>query len=416
MPASMSSRFTPMYFSVSVVDSWPRNGDRLDRNLGMEETAAEGPPESMVGEMEPQALAEGLDDHFVEGAGVLPVRPSLRFVLVVAPEDQVAWVDPVRVVRPDRFYNGATLIHPPGENIFGQVVEPDGPVLSVPAALPADVDVRFGSSVVDVVQYESADLHVPEAHAELQVDHDVLQRGLGSSYEGVVLVILQSVCVHPHVLGEHYLHALWDIILVEQEVALQVAELALLVGDLVPGPTLGEEKVDRFRIDLVRGGIEASGLEEPLRPVEAPFALLTGVLLGVDELGLDELPDAAVRCADILGYGITRTPPRRGIWTPARRRMTVTRGSGRSRPCGGSSWGTRGGCWLCSKCLSGGRTGGRGSSERVRPCGRSDVGRVSPPLNQFGQSQLISPSRHTRGPWHGSDLACYACMFTSSVM
>lgn len=26
MPASMSSRFTPMYFSVSVVDSWPRNG------------------------------------------------------------------------------------------------------------------------------------------------------------------------------------------------------------------------------------------------------------------------------------------------------------------------------------------------------------------------------------------------------
>lgn len=31
MPASMSSRFTPMYFSVSVVDSWPRNGVRDQR-------------------------------------------------------------------------------------------------------------------------------------------------------------------------------------------------------------------------------------------------------------------------------------------------------------------------------------------------------------------------------------------------
>ena len=198
---------------------------------------------------------------------------------------------------------------------------------------------------MDVVQHEPADLHVPEAHAELQVDHDVLQRGLGSSHEGVVLVVRQPVGVHPHVLGENDIHALRDVVLVEQEVALQVAELALLVGDLVPGLPLGEEEVDRFRIDLVWGGVEAGGLQKPPRPVEAPFELLTGVLLGVDELGLDELPDAAVGGTDVLGHGITRTPPRRGIWTPARRRRTGARGSGRSRPRGESSGGTRGGCW-----------------------------------------------------------------------
>lgn len=97
-------------------------GDRLDGDLCVEEVAAEGPPEGVVGEVESQALAKRLDDHLVKGAGVFPVRPRLGLVLLVAPDDQGARVLPMWVVLPHSGHDEAALFHPLVEDFLGHVV------------------------------------------------------------------------------------------------------------------------------------------------------------------------------------------------------------------------------------------------------------------------------------------------------
>lgn len=263
---------------------------------------------------------------------MLAVRARVGLLLVMAPENQGARIPPGGVVGPDELDDGITLRHPSGEDLLCLVVEPHGPVLPVPAALPADIDVRLGARVVDVVEPDPADLGVLEAHTELQVDDDVLQRGLGKVHEGLILVVLQPVGVDPHVGREDDLHTLRRVVLVEQEVALEVAELLLLVGYLVVLPRLVEKEGDSLRIYPVRGCVVPRGLRGPPGPLEAPFALLTRIRLGADELGVQELPDAAVWSADVLGHPITRFPPRRGRETPVQRRRTGVPRNVRSRP------------------------------------------------------------------------------------
>ena len=164
------------------------------------------------------------------------------------------------------------------------------------------------------------------------MDDDVLQRGLGKVHEGLVLVVFQPVGVDSHVGRKDDLHALRCVVLVEQEVALEVAKLLLLVGDLVVLPRLIKKEGDGLRVYSVRGCVISRSLQCPSGPLEAPFALLTRVRLGADELGVQELPDAAVWRADVLGHTITRFLPRRGSGTPGRRRRTGDPRSVQSRP------------------------------------------------------------------------------------
>ena len=141
------------------------------------------------------------------------------------------------------------------------------------------------------------------------MDDYILQGRLLHIHEGLVLVLLEPVDVHPHVLGELGVHVHYRIVPEELQVAVEVGDLSLEVAVKFPsGAVFVHDVVNRILIDLERGGIETARFEDPRHAAEAPPAFVAGVFLGVPELGVQELIDTAVRGVDVPGVGLAAVP------------------------------------------------------------------------------------------------------------
>ena len=105
--------------------------------------------------------------------------------------------------------------NPALEDLLGVRVERDAPPLAVALALPADGDIALAGIIVevDVREAQPADLHDPEAEAELQVDDDLLERGLLHLHELLGLRVREPIDVGADILTEVHAHLLHNVVL-----------------------------------------------------------------------------------------------------------------------------------------------------------------------------------------------------------
>ena len=209
----------------------------------MVQVAAERPSEGVVAEVHPEAVADLVDHSAVQAVASLGVCTAGGLVNVVAPDQQVVRDRPGRIVRPDPRDDFGTLLQPGPEDPLTVRMEGDGPPLPLPAALAADRDGALAGVVaeVDVAHAELDDLGDAEPHAELQMDDDVLQRGLGGLHESDAFLVGEPVDIRPVVVSEVDLHVLNDGVVVELQVPVQDVEVPVAGGDRLVTPVLQEE-------------------------------------------------------------------------------------------------------------------------------------------------------------------------------
>ena len=144
-------------------------GDRLDRDAGAVERAAEGSSEGVVGEVESGAVADLVDHRTVQAVTPFGVVSPGRAILVMPPDQELLGDLPGRVVGMDLGDDLVAPGDPPLEHRPGVRMERDAPPLAVPLPLAADGDVALAGVLVevDVDEAQPADLGYPQAEAEL---------------------------------------------------------------------------------------------------------------------------------------------------------------------------------------------------------------------------------------------------------
>ena len=236
----------------------------------------------MVGELEPGTVADLVDHRAVEAVTPLGVASGGGGVLVVAPDQELLgdlprWVEFV--------HSGDDLVAPGDpaiEDLLGVRVERDAPPLAVPLALPADGDVALAGVLVEVNVREAqpADLHDPEAEAELQVDDDLLERSLFHVHEHLSLLVREPVDVGTDVLAEVHAHLLHNVVLEVGEVSSQDVQVPVLGGHrevaLLPE---SQEELDCFLIELAGVGGVSVLLKIAVDLVEDSAVLRGGLFL-----------------------------------------------------------------------------------------------------------------------------------------
>lgn len=257
-------------------------GNRLDRDAGTVERAAECPPESVIGELESGTVADLVDNCAVEAVTSLGIASSGGAVVVVAPDQEFIGNLPrgVELVHP-----GDDLVasgNPAPKDLLGVWVERDASPLAVPLAFPADGDIALAGVFVevDVSEAQPAYLHNPEAEAELQVDDDLLERSLLHVHELLGLLVREPVDVGADVLAEVHAHLLHNVVLEVGEVSSQDVQVPVLGGHrevaLLPE---SQEELDCFLIELAGVGGVSVLLKIAVDLVEDSAVLRGGLFL-----------------------------------------------------------------------------------------------------------------------------------------
>lgn len=281
-------------------------GDRLDRDFGAVEPAAEGPPEGVVGELEPGTVADLVDHRAVQAVASLGVEAACGAVVVVPPDEELLGDLPGRVVGVDLVDDLVAPGDPALEDGLGLRVERDAPPLALPLALAADGDVApAGVGVeVDVGEAQPADLGDPEPEAELEVDDYLLERGLLHPHEVLGLLVGKPVDVGADVLAEVDAHSLNHRVGEVREIPPEDVEVPVLGGDcevaLLPEP---DEELDGLLVVLAGVIGVAVVLHVPVDLVEDAAVLGDGVGLAVLIGDGDVLVDARYSGVVALCHG-----------------------------------------------------------------------------------------------------------------
>ena len=274
-------------------------GDRLDRDAGTVERAAEGPPEGVVGEVKPGAVADLVDHSAVQAVASLGVVSTGRAVLVVAPDQELLGDLPGRVVYVDLLDDVVAPGDPPLEHRSGVRMERDAPPLAVPLSLAADGDVALARVVVEVDVHEAqpSDLGDPQAEAELEVDDDLLERGLLHPHELLGLLVGLPVDVGADVLAEVDTHLLDHVVVEAPEVPVEDVEVPVLGGDRKVSLLLeAEEELNGFLVVLAGVVGVAVVLHVPVDLLEDTVVLGNGLGLAVLVRRSEVLVDARDSC------------------------------------------------------------------------------------------------------------------------
>ena len=283
----------------------------------MVQVAAERPSEGVVAEVHPEAVADLVDHRTVQAVTPFGVCTAGGLVYIVAPDQQVVRDRPCGIVRPDPRDYLRTLFQPGPEDPLAVRMEGDGPPLPLPTAFAADRDGALAGVVaeVNVAYAELDDLGDAEPHAELQMDDDVLQRGLGGLHESDAFLVGEPIHVRAVVVPEVDLHVLYDGVVVELQVPVQDVEVPVAGGDRLIAPVLQEEP---YVVLPDPAGVQFESVvpEDAVDVDQHRLVLGAGGLLGVPVRHAYVLVDAGCRGVGSVGHGITRIPPRRSTWPP----------------------------------------------------------------------------------------------------
>ena len=215
-------------------------GDRLDGDAAVVEVPAEGPPQGMVREIEAESLPDLMDDGTVKAVPSLRVPASGGFVTVMAPDQERAWIHPVGIVRTDGSDHLPAVLQPGLEDLLAEGMEREAPPLADAVSLSEDGDETLGRVLVevDILQHEIAYLRDAEAHAQLEMDHGVLERREPRIEDEVAFLLGQPVDVGTLVVAELDLHVLDDLVLEVLQITVEDVQVPVLggYGEVVPEP------------------------------------------------------------------------------------------------------------------------------------------------------------------------------------
>lgn len=256
-------------------------GYGFNRGSGMVEVASEGPSQSMVLEIQSDAVTDLVYDTTIYAVSPFRVRTASGLVHVVAPDQQVVWRDPSGIVGSDTGDHLSACLQPSSEDLLTFRVERDGPPFTFTTTLSTDRDGLLARVIVevDVTYTELYDFGYTESHAELEMDDDILKRGLVTFHQSYAFFIGEPIDIGAIIVTEFDLHSLDDVVLVELQIPVHYVEVPVASRDRLIRPVFQEES-DDILIDVARIHLQSVVPEDIVDVVEDPEVLVRCFLLG----------------------------------------------------------------------------------------------------------------------------------------
>ena len=285
-------------------------GYGLDGGSGMVEVASEGPSQSMVLEIQSDAVTDLVYDTTINAVPPFRVRTASGLVHVVAPDQQVVGRDPSRIVGSDTGDHLGACLQPSSENLLTFRVERNGPPLTFTTTLSTDRDGLLARIFVkmDVTYTELYDFGYAESHTEFEMDDNILKRGLVTFHQSYAFFIGEPIDIGTVIVTEFDLHSLDYVVLVELQIPVHYVEVPVASRDRLIRPVFQEES-DDILIDVAGIHLQSVVPEDIVDVVEDSEVLVRCFLLGPPIGCFDVFVDTGrggIRFAD---HGTTQMNP-----------------------------------------------------------------------------------------------------------
>ena len=226
-------------------------GYGFNRSSGMVEVASEGPSQSMVLEIQSDAITDLVYDTTIYAVPSFCVCTASGLVHVVAPNQQVVGRNPSRIVGSDAGDHLGACLQPPSEDLLAFRMERNGPPLTFTTTLSTDRDGLLARIFVemDVTYTELYDFGYAESHTEFEMDDNILKRGLVTFHQSYAFFIGEPIDIGTVIVTEFDLHSLNYVVLMELQIPVHYVEVPVAGRDRFIRPVFQEES-DDILIDM----------------------------------------------------------------------------------------------------------------------------------------------------------------------